>query len=117
MVIHLEISASEIHEEEVLAWLLARLEASEELFARYAVGVFVAGGGIGVVPGWFWCGDGGHVSAAILVYDQMGDDGKLQSCEIALVARRREGSCPSCDQDVVRFLALSWDCCDWPIFI
>jgi hypothetical protein len=51
VVIHLEIRPSEIYKEEIFARLLTGSEAFEEFFARYAVGAFVAGGGIGVVPG------------------------------------------------------------------
>lgn len=53
---------------------MARLEAFEELGARYAVGGLVAGGGIGVMPGRFWGGGGGHALAVILVNEQIGGD-------------------------------------------
>lgn len=53
---------------------MARLEAFEELGARYAVGGLVAGGGIGVMPRWFWGGGGGHALAVILMYEQTGGD-------------------------------------------
>lgn len=78
----------------------------EELIARYGVGSFVAGRRIGVMPGWFWC-SGGHGVAVTLGNHQIGDDEKLQSCEIAL-AQKADGKVHTLA--AIRMLFGSWLC-------